>query len=160
MNRENMIARVRRALYIQGWSVKTVARERQLPRKTFRTILRTDVDTFSYERGQQPMPAIGLWQGQPKPVLSSNANPRMPRVGLWQGQPEATLSPNANPPMPRIGSWQGKAEQFFCRPTRTSHGDNGWRCSGSSRSGASRDTRAGMTPCAGSPRAGRRAGAR
>ena len=68
------IARVRRAFYVQGWSVKKIVRELHVSRNTVRKILRTDETDFSYERERQPMPRIGPWQGQLEQFLSSNAN--------------------------------------------------------------------------------------
>ena len=67
------IARVRRAFYVQGWSVKKIVRELHVSRNTVRKILRTDETDFSYERERQPMPRIGPWQGQLEQFLSSNA---------------------------------------------------------------------------------------
>ena len=68
------IARVRRAFYVQGWSVKKIVRELHVSRNTVRKILRTDETDFSYERERQPMPRIGPWQGQLEQFLSTNAN--------------------------------------------------------------------------------------
>ena len=44
------IARVRRAFYVQGWSMKKIARELHVSRNTVRKILRSDETEFSYER--------------------------------------------------------------------------------------------------------------
>ncbi len=73
MKRVDTIARVRRAFYVQGWSVKRIVRELHVSRNTVRKILRTDETDFSYERERQPMPRIGPWQGQLEQFLSSNA---------------------------------------------------------------------------------------
>jgi transcriptional regulator with XRE-family HTH domain len=74
MKRVDTIARVRRAFYVQGWSVKRIVRELHVSRNTVRKILRTDETDFSYERERQPMPRIGPWQGQLEQFLSTNAN--------------------------------------------------------------------------------------
>ena len=74
MKRVDTIARVRRAYYVQKWSVKKIVRELHVSRNTVRKILRTDETDFSYERERQPMPRIGPWQGQLEQFLSSNAN--------------------------------------------------------------------------------------
>jgi transcriptional regulator with XRE-family HTH domain len=74
LKRVDTIARVRRAFYVQGWSVKKIVRELHVSRNTVRKILRTDETDFSYERERQPMPRIGPWQGQLEQFLSSNAN--------------------------------------------------------------------------------------
>ena len=73
MKRVDTIARVRRAFYVQGWSMKRIVRELHVSRNTVRKILRTDETDFSYERERQPMPRIGPWQGQLEQFLSSNA---------------------------------------------------------------------------------------
>lgn len=44
MKRVDTIARVRRAFYVQGWSVKKIVRELHVSRNTVRKILRTDGD--------------------------------------------------------------------------------------------------------------------
>ncbi len=54
MKRVDTIARVRRAFYFQGWSVKKIVRELHVSRNTVRKILRTDETDFSYERERQP----------------------------------------------------------------------------------------------------------
>jgi transposase len=83
LKRVDTIARVRRAFYVQGWSVKKIVRELHVSRNTVRKILRTDETDFSYERERQPMPRIGPWQGQLEQFLSSNANkPSLERLTL------------------------------------------------------------------------------
>ncbi|SMO84235.1 Homeodomain-like domain-containing protein [Paracoccus laeviglucosivorans] len=64
MKRVDTIARVRRAFYVHGWSVKKIVRELHVSRNTVRKILRSDETDFSYERSRQPLPRIGPWQGQ------------------------------------------------------------------------------------------------
>jgi transposase len=74
MKRVDTIARVRRAFYVLGWSMKKIVRDLHVSRNTVRKILRTDETDFSYERERQPMPRIGPWQGQLEQFLSANAN--------------------------------------------------------------------------------------
>ena len=74
MKRVDTIARVRRAFYVQGWSVKRIVRELHVSRNTVRKILRSDETDFSYERERRPMSRIVPWQGQLEQFLSSNAN--------------------------------------------------------------------------------------
>ncbi len=59
MKRVDTIARVRRAFYVRGWSVKKLVRELHVSRNTVRMILRSDETDFSYERSRQPLPRIG-----------------------------------------------------------------------------------------------------
>ncbi len=81
MKRVDTIARVRRAYYVQKWSLKKIARELHVSRNTVRKILRSDETDFSYERERQPMPRIGPWQGQLEQFLSTNAG-KAPRERL------------------------------------------------------------------------------
>jgi transposase len=74
LKRVDTIARVRRAFYVQGWSVKRIVRELYVSRNTVRKILRSDETEFSYERERQPMPRIGPWQEKLDELLLGNAN--------------------------------------------------------------------------------------
>lgn len=69
------IARVRRAFYVQGWSVKRIVRELHVSRNTVRKILRSDETEFSYERERQPMPRIGPWQEKLDELRLGKAHP-------------------------------------------------------------------------------------
>ena len=51
MKRVDTIARVRRAFYGLGWSMKKIMRELHVCRNTARKILRTDKTDFSYPCG-------------------------------------------------------------------------------------------------------------
>ena len=87
------IARVRRAFYVQGWSLKKIVRELHVswsearaatsprPRRTVRKILRSDETDFTYERDHQPMPRIGPWQQKLDAFLQGNAD-KAPRERL------------------------------------------------------------------------------
>ena len=72
MKSVDTIARVRRAFYVQGWSVKRICRELHLSRNTVRKVLRSDDTAFSYERERQPMPKIGPWQDELNRLLVAN----------------------------------------------------------------------------------------
>ena len=72
MKSVDSIARVRRAFYVQGWSLKRISRELHLSRNTIRKILRSDETEFTYERERQPMPKIGPWQDQLDALLGGN----------------------------------------------------------------------------------------
>jgi transposase len=72
MKSVDTIARVRRAFYVQGWSVKRICRELHLSRNTVRKVLRSDDTAFSYERERQPMPKIGPWQEELNRLLVAN----------------------------------------------------------------------------------------
>jgi len=81
LKRVDTIARVRRAFYVQGWSVKRIVRELHVSRNTVRKILRSDETDFTYERDHQPMPRIGPWQQKLDEFLQGNAG-RPPRERL------------------------------------------------------------------------------
>lgn len=59
MKSVDTIARVRRAFYVQGWSLKRISRELHVSRNTVRRILQSNETSFSYEREHQPQPKIG-----------------------------------------------------------------------------------------------------
>ena len=72
MKSVDTIARVRRAFYVQGWSLKRISRELHVSRNTVRRILRSGETSFSYERERQPQPRIGPWQVQLDALLDGN----------------------------------------------------------------------------------------
>jgi len=55
------IARIRRAHFVDGKSIKQIAREFDLARNTVRRVLRSGETAFSYERTVQPRPKLGAW---------------------------------------------------------------------------------------------------
>lgn len=81
MKRVDTIARVRRAFYVQGWSLKKIVRELHVSRNTVRKILRSDETDFTYKRDHQPMPRIGPWQQKLEEFLQGNSN-KPPRERL------------------------------------------------------------------------------
>ena len=58
------IAKIRRAYFVQGKSIKAICRELQVSRKVVRKVLRSGATAFEYEREVQPLPKIGPWQGE------------------------------------------------------------------------------------------------
>ncbi|PTE16863.1 hypothetical protein C5F48_24305, partial [Cereibacter changlensis JA139] len=72
LKRVDTIGRVRRAFFVQGWSVKKIVRELHVSRNAVRKILRSDETDFSYERERQPMRRIGPWQDQLEQMLPTN----------------------------------------------------------------------------------------
>jgi transposase len=55
------IARIRRAHFVDGKSIKQITREFDLARNTVRRVLRSGETAFSYERAVQPRPKLGAW---------------------------------------------------------------------------------------------------
>ena len=66
------IARIRRAHFVQGKSIKAICRELRVSRKTVRKVIRSEATEFQYEREQQPMPRLGAWREQLDAALASN----------------------------------------------------------------------------------------
>ena len=66
------IARIRRAHFVQGKSIKAICRELRISRKTVRKVIRSKATDFHYERDEQPMPRLGVWREALDKLLSSN----------------------------------------------------------------------------------------
>jgi transposase len=77
------IARIRRAHFVQGKSIKAICRELRVSRKVVRKVLRSEATEFRYERGQQPMPRLGEWREELDRLLAANeASPTRERLTL------------------------------------------------------------------------------
>jgi transposase len=77
------IARIRRAHFVQGKSIKAICRELRVSRKVVRKVLRSEATEFRYERGQQPMPRLGEWREELDRLLAANeARPSRERLTL------------------------------------------------------------------------------
>ena len=77
------VARIRRAHFVQGKSIKLICRELGVSRKVVRKVLRSDATEFRYEREAQPLPRIGPWQEELDRLLASNeAKPSRERLTL------------------------------------------------------------------------------
>ena len=66
------IARIRRAYFVQGKSIKSICRELRVSRKTVRKVIRSEETDFHYEREQQPMPRLGEWREKLDALLTAN----------------------------------------------------------------------------------------
>ena len=78
------IARIRRAHFVQGKSIKAICRELRVSRKVVRKVLRSDSTEFRYEReAAQPQPRIGPWRDELDRLLAANeAKPSRERLTL------------------------------------------------------------------------------
>ena len=77
------IARIRRAHFVQGKSIKAICRELRVSRKVVRKVLRSEATEFRYEREQQPMPRLGAWRDELDRLLAANeARPSRERLTL------------------------------------------------------------------------------
>lgn len=66
------IAKIRRAYFSQGKSIKEICRDLRVSRKVVRKVFRSDATKFRYERSSQPLPRIGPWRDQLEALLSAN----------------------------------------------------------------------------------------
>mgnify|MGYP001545771463 FL=1 len=67
------IAKIRRAYFVQGKSIKAICRDLRVSRKTVRKVLRSEETEFTYERRSQPLPKIGPWRDELDRLLATNA---------------------------------------------------------------------------------------
>ena len=67
------IAKIRRAYFVQGKSIKAICRELRVSRKTVRKVIRSDETAFTYERSSQPQPKVGPWRDELDRLLAANA---------------------------------------------------------------------------------------
>jgi transposase len=66
------VARIRRAHFVQGKSIKLICRELRVSRKVVRKVLRSAATEFHYEREQQPRPRLGAWREKLDELLTAN----------------------------------------------------------------------------------------
>src|SRR5499433_62014 len=77
------IAKIRRAFFKQGKSIKAICRELGVSRKVVRKVIRSGATEFRYEREDQPLPKIGRWRDSLDQLLSENeAKPLRERLTL------------------------------------------------------------------------------
>ena len=66
------IAKIRRAFFRQGKSIKAICRELHVSRKVVRKVVRSGATEFRYEREEQPLPKIGRWRDPLDQLLAVN----------------------------------------------------------------------------------------
>lgn len=66
------IAKIRRAHFIQGKSIKQICRELRVSRNTVRKVVRSGATEFSYDRTSQPRPKIDPWRSDLDEMLAEN----------------------------------------------------------------------------------------
>ena len=77
------VARIRRAYFVQGKTIKAICRELRISRKVVRKVLRSEATEFRYERGAQSLPRIGPFQEALDDLLTTNeAKPSRERLTL------------------------------------------------------------------------------
>src|SRR5271166_5369337 len=82
------IAKIRRAFFVQGKSIKLICRELRVSRKVVRKVVRSKATEFRYEREAQPLPKIGPWSDQLDQLLLANeakgARERLTLIRLFE----------------------------------------------------------------------------
>src|SRR5215211_7253977 len=82
------IAKIRRAFFVQGKSIKLICRELRVSRKVVRKVIRSEATEFRYEREAQPLPKIGPWTDQLNELLLANegkaARERLTLIPLFE----------------------------------------------------------------------------
>jgi len=77
------IAKIRRAHFVEGKSIKQICRELRLSRNTVRKVIRSGATEFTYDRTTQPRPKIDPWRPELDDMLSENARrPKRERLTL------------------------------------------------------------------------------
>ncbi len=77
------IAKIRRAHFIQGKSIKQICRELRVSRNTVRKVIRSGATEFSYDRSTQPRPKIDPWRSELDDMLADNTrHPKRERLTL------------------------------------------------------------------------------
>ena len=66
------IAKIRRAYFVHGQSIKAICRDLGVSRKVVRKVLRSEATEFHYEREAQPLPKIGPWSDKLDQLLLAN----------------------------------------------------------------------------------------
>jgi hypothetical protein len=79
-----MIAKIRRAFFVQGKPIKAICRELRISRKVVRKVLRSEATEFRYEREAQPLPKIGPWRDKLDPP-SKWWTPLISSYWSWKG---------------------------------------------------------------------------
>jgi len=67
------VGRIRREHFVQGKSIKEIARDLRISRNTVRKVLRSGETSFAYEREVQPQPKLGHWKADLDRMLTENA---------------------------------------------------------------------------------------
>src|ERR1700689_3107294 len=76
------IAKIRRAFFVQGKSIKLICRELNVSRKVVRKVIRSEATEFQYERESQPLPKIGPWTDQLDELLLVNKGSRRANIAV------------------------------------------------------------------------------
>jgi len=82
------IGRIPREHFVEGKSIKEIARDLNLSRNPVRKVLRSEETSFFYERQVQPGPKLGRWKEELDRVLAANveapARERLTLIRLFE----------------------------------------------------------------------------
>ena len=82
------IAKIRRAHFQDGKSIKQICRELRVSRNTVRKVIRSGETEFSYDRTVQPQPKIGPWRNELDRMLAENLRKpkreRLTRIRIFE----------------------------------------------------------------------------
>ena len=67
------IAKIRRAYFGQGKSIKQICRDLRVSRNTVRKVIRSGATEFTYDRTRQARPRIDPWRSDLEDLLAENA---------------------------------------------------------------------------------------
>jgi len=88
------IARVRRAHFVQGKTIKAISWELGIARNTIRRILRSGETSFAYQRDVQPRPKLGQWTEElDRRLIANDRLSRRERLGLIRVFEQAHSAP-------------------------------------------------------------------
>lgn len=77
------IAKLRRAHFVDGKSIKQICRELRLSRNTVRKVIRSGATEYTYDRTTQRCPKIDPWRSKLDDMLAENARrPKRERLTL------------------------------------------------------------------------------
>ena len=82
------IAKIRRAFFQHGKSIKQICRELRVSRNTVRKVIRSGATEMTYERSVQPQPKVGPWRDELDRMLAENARKpkreRLTRIRVFE----------------------------------------------------------------------------
>src|ERR1700675_1419927 len=66
------IGRIRREFFVQGKTIKEIARDLRVSRNTVRKVVRSGATAVAYDRETQPRPKLGRWTADLEEWLAAN----------------------------------------------------------------------------------------
>ncbi len=111
------VGRIRREHFVQGKTIREIARDLKLSRDMVRKVLRSAETGFSYGREVQPRPELGRWTEGLDRLLAANAEaPARERLK----RPERTIWEVFEEERPKLTPYRGRLDGFHALPTSVS----------------------------------------